>query len=56
MPNKNTIRILFLSDDREDYLSDGILHGLRQISRLEVIDYPKKKLSLQANIYCITWL
>ena len=42
IPNKNTIRILFLSDDREDYLSDGILHGLRQISSLEVIDYPKK--------------
>lgn len=36
------IKILFLSDDREDYLADGILHGLNQIAGLDVIDYPKK--------------
>ena len=35
-------RILFLTNDREDYLADGLLHGLRQISALEVVDYPRK--------------
>jgi hypothetical protein len=37
-----TIKILFLSDDREDYLADGVLHGLKQINSVEVIDYPRK--------------
>jgi hypothetical protein len=41
-PNSNPVRVLFLTDDREDYLADGILHGLKQISSLQVTDYPKK--------------
>jgi hypothetical protein len=40
--NSEPLRILFLTDDREDYLADGILHGLKQISSLQVTDYPKK--------------
>ena len=39
---KDPIRVLFLTDDREDYLADGILHGLREIESISVIDYPKK--------------
>lgn len=42
-------RILFLTDDREDYLADGVLHGLRQIRTLEVIDYPKKESLYQSD-------
>ena len=45
----NKIKILFLTDDREDYLSDGVLHGLRHISRLEVIDYPRKECLYQSG-------
>ena len=36
------LRILFLTDDREDYLSDSLLHGLRQLNNLELTDYPRK--------------
>jgi hypothetical protein len=35
-------RILFLTPDHEDYLSDGLFHGLRTILGAEVIDYPKR--------------
>ena len=34
--------ILFLTDGREDYLADGILHGLQQLSTYAVTDYPRK--------------
>jgi hypothetical protein len=36
-----TPRVLFLSPRREDYLSDGILHGLRRLLGDRVVDYPK---------------
>ena len=36
------LRILFLCDDREDYLSDGVLHGLKGLENLHIVDYPKK--------------
>lgn len=36
------MKILFLSDDNEDYLADGILHGLKSIEAIDLIDYPRK--------------
>ena len=43
------VKILFLTDDREDYLADGVLHGLREISSIDVIDYPRKACLYQDN-------
>jgi len=34
-------RVLFLTESREDYLADSILHGLVSLG-LDVVDYPKK--------------
>jgi hypothetical protein len=34
-------RVLFLSPRREDYLADGILHGLRALLGDRVVDHPK---------------
>ena len=36
--------ILFLCDDREDYLADSLLHGLISLGCHQVVDYPKKEL------------
>lgn len=36
------MKILLITCDTEDYLSDMILHGLRQLPELYVVDYPKK--------------
>jgi hypothetical protein len=36
------VRVLFLTDDREDYLADGLLHGLRSTPWVEVVDEPRK--------------
>jgi hypothetical protein len=36
------LRLLFLTDDREDYLADGLLHGLRQLPDVELVDWPRK--------------
>jgi hypothetical protein len=34
-------RILFLTCPHEDYLADGLLHGLRTVLGADVVDYPK---------------
>ncbi len=34
-------RVLFLTAPHEDYLADGLLHGLRTVLGAEVVDYPK---------------
>ena len=34
-------RILFLTTDHEDYLADGLLHGLRTLLGANVVDLPK---------------
>ena len=49
---KDQTRVLFLTDDREDYLADGILHGLRQIDSISIIDYPKKECLYKDNASC----
>ncbi|NOY84610.1 MAG: glycosyltransferase family 1 protein [Nitrospirae bacterium] len=36
------MKILFITTDVEDYLSDALLHGLRQLFAQDVIDFPKK--------------
>lgn len=38
------LNILFLCDDREDYLADSLLHGLISLGCHQVVDYPKKEL------------
>ena len=38
------LNILFLSDDREDYLADSLLHGLISMGCHHVVDYPKKEI------------
>lgn len=35
------MKIAFLTSSSEDYLADGILHGLRHIYGSDVVDYPK---------------
>ena len=46
------LRILFLTDEREDYLADGLLHGLRQLPGLEVVDYPRKECMYEGGRQC----
>lgn len=46
------LRILFLTDDREDYLADGLLHGLRQLPGVELIDYPRKECMYEGGRHC----
>jgi hypothetical protein len=46
------LRILFLTDDREDYLADGLLHGLRQLPGLDVVDYPRKECMYEGGRKC----
>ena len=36
-------RVLFLTESREDYLADSLLHGLVSLG-LEVVDYPRKSI------------
>jgi hypothetical protein len=38
------LNILFLSDDREDYLADSLLHGMISLGCHHVVDYPRKEL------------
>ena len=52
MINQQSLRILFLTDDREDYLADGLLHGLRQLPGLEVVDYPRKECMYEGGRKC----
>ena len=52
MINQQSLRILFLADDREDYLADGLLHGLRQLPWLEVVDYPRKECMYEDGRKC----
>lgn len=50
--NQFNLRILFLTDDLEDYLADGILHGLRQLSYVDLIDYPRKECMYEGGRQC----
>jgi len=42
---------LFLTESREDYLADSLLHGLISLG-LEVVDYPRKQVLYQGNQAC----
>ena len=46
-----TSRILFLTESREDYLADSVLHGLVSLG-LEVVDYPRKRVLYAGNQVC----
>ncbi len=39
------MKILFLSADSSDYLNISILHGLKSLENVEVIEYPKSEIS-----------
>ena len=52
MINQQSLRILVLTDDREDYLADGLLHGLRQLPGLELVDYPRKECMYEGGRQC----
>lgn len=43
------MRVLFLADDREDYLADSLFHGLHQLSDIELVDYPRKDILYKEN-------
>ena len=45
-------RVLFLTESREDYLADSLLHGLISLG-LEVIDYPRKKVLYRGGDTCL---
>ena len=44
-------RVLFLTESREDYLADSILHGLVSLG-LDVVDYPQKHVLYAGNQTC----
>ena len=44
-------KILFLTESREDYLADSLLHGLISLG-LEVVDFPKKSVLYTGNQAC----
>ena len=46
------MNILFLCDDYEDYLADSLLHGLRQLTSLHVVDYPRKSCLYRGGRFC----
>ena len=44
-------RVLFLTESREDYLADSLLHGLISLG-LEVVDYPRKQVLYEGHQSC----
>jgi len=44
-------RVLFLTESREDYLADSLLHGLISLG-LEVVDYPRKQVLYAGDQAC----
>lgn len=46
-----TMRILYLTESREDYLADSILHGLISLGH-EVVDYPRKQILYRSTESC----
>jgi hypothetical protein len=36
-------RVLFLSPPMQDYLADGVFHGLRELLGADAVDYPKRE-------------
>ena len=44
------LRVLFLCDDREDYLADSLLHGLISLGSHQVVDYPKKEILYASSV------
>ena len=47
-----TLRILFLTDSREDYLADALLHGFISLG-LTVVDFPRKYILYQSSRYSL---
>jgi len=45
------MRIIFFSCDTSDYLNISLLHGLKSLENVEVIDFPKSEISYNINKY-----
>lgn len=43
------MKILYITTETEDYLSDGILYGLRQRFGTDVVDFPKKEVMYEGQ-------
>ena len=43
------LKLLFLNADSGDYLNISLLHGLKTLNNIEVIDYPKSEVSYIEN-------
>jgi hypothetical protein len=45
---RNTPSVLFLTGNTDDYLSDGLFHGLRTLLGSRVVDFPKRDISYRS--------
>lgn len=45
------LKILFICGDTSDYLSTSLLHGLKTLTNVDVIDYPKANFLYKKNLY-----
>jgi hypothetical protein len=43
--------VLFLTSNTEDYLSDGLFHGLRTLLGTNVVDFPKREISYRSYLH-----
>lgn len=48
METRNTPSVLFLTGNTDDYLSDGLFHGLRTLLGSRVVDFPKRDISYRS--------
>jgi hypothetical protein len=46
---ESQLNILFVNADSSDYLGISLLHGLRQLENINVVDYPKSDISYKKN-------
>jgi hypothetical protein len=47
----NSPNVLFLTGNTDDYLSDGLFHGLRTLLGSRVVDFPKRDISYRSYPY-----
>jgi hypothetical protein len=47
-PMRDSPRVLFLTGNTDDYLSDSLFHGLRSVLGSRVVDFPKRDISYRS--------